>query len=115
MFTQTEYFILMAVLFAGYLFMRVFVVWSFRLPKPPPEQGDHSCNGIDAGELSSRVQHVREKLLEPKPASQTNSFKRELLVQGKREQVAKLAFFQSPPPPPPEPQEPEQGFHLLMA
>ena len=116
---QTEYFILVGILFAGYVCMRVWVVWyAQNLPKAPeePEGSDGpEGKGIEIQELSDRIQRVREEWHEDKPATQTNSFKRELLVESKREQMAKMSFFQNPPPPLPELHDEERGFHLLMA
>lgn len=110
---STEYFILMAILFGGYVCMRIFVVWyAQNLPKAEHEPEDFTIKGIETSELSSRVQRVRKSWTEPKPASQTNRFKRELLVASKREQVVKLAFFQKPPTPPPEE---EHRFYVLLA
>ena len=114
--TQTEYFVFVAILSASYLCMRFAVLWYWRsLPPKETETWDHVGKGIDAEELSGRVQHVRKEWREKKSALQSDAFKRELMVASKREQMAKLSFFQSAAPPPAEPQEPEQGFHLLMA
>ena len=112
---QTEYFILMAILFGGYVCMRIFVVWyAQNLPEAEHEPEDFTGKGLEIGELSDRVHRVRENWHEPRTASQANGFKRGLLVASKREQVVKLAFFQKPPGPPSETQETGDGLHLLL-
>lgn len=112
---QTEYFVLVAILFAAYVCMRVMVVWNgWELPKPERPVEDYAGKGIDAEELSHRVQNTRKKLQDRRAALQATGFKRDVLVGDKREQIAKLAFFQNPPGPSGESQETEDGFCLLM-
>jgi hypothetical protein len=70
--------------------------------------------GIEATQLRARIQHVREDLAQAKVPTQSSNFKRALAVENKRAQIAKLAFFQSPPTPEAEPPDQEHGLHLFL-
>jgi hypothetical protein len=42
------------------------------------------------------------------------SFKRPQLVKERQAEIARMAFFQKPPPPEPPPVEPDHGWNLLV-
>ena len=109
------YFETMAVMLAVYGLLRWLVWEELRSPvveEPPISESDGSPGtAIDASPLCDRLQHVRQDYLAERPAG-PQSFKQPLLVEGKRAEVARQAFFQKPPRP--EPEEPEDGLTLIL-
>jgi hypothetical protein len=108
-----EYFEIAGVLFAAYCVIR-FVIWTELRrdirPDPPSRPFEGAINAIDTTVLSDRLQHVRRDYHVEKPA-QSDSFKRSQLVKSRQEKIARLAFFQKPPP---EPPEHERGWNALL-
>lgn len=103
-----EYFEIAGALFLMYAVVRFGIWQSLRLPDdvPPERISKEPGKPIDATVLSERLQHVRREHQRASPA-QPMSFKQALVLEAKREEVARLAFFQKPPPP--EPLEEEHG------
>lgn len=93
---MAEYFIAMGVLFFCYLCLRCAFSSVWRLPPAPPEPVHLEGHAIETGQLASRVQQVREEIeiAEPGSPARSASFKRAFLVENKREEMAKLDFFQ---------------------
>ena len=112
-----EYFVTMGVLFLFYAIIRFGLWWQLRLPSDPPSQpSDLTKEPIDTRPLAGRLEQVRQDYHPAKPAPQSD-FKRPLLVELKREDIARTSFFQRPPPPPePPPETPdhEHGLSALM-
>src|ERR1700743_1652023 len=95
-----QYLLLTALLFA--LYLCIHCTYAFYWENLPSlfgfsESDDLPGHSIDTRPLSSRVQHVREELTDAKVPVKAAGYKRALMVESKRQQVAKLAFFQSPP------------------
>ena len=112
-----DYFEIAGVLFAAYCVIR-FIIWTeLRLntqPDTPSKPYDGPIKSLDTTVLSHRLQNVRRDYHVEKPA-QSDSLKQSLLVRSRREEIAKLAFFQKPPPePPPEPPEHDHGWNVLV-
>jgi hypothetical protein len=108
-----EYFEIAGVLFVAYCVIRFFIWTELRLdtrPDPPSKPFDGAIKPIDTKALSHRLQDVRRDYTVEKPA-QSDSFKRALLVNHRQEEIARLAFFQKPPPGPPEH---EGGWNALL-
>src|ERR1700688_2639717 len=109
----TDYFIIMAVLFFFYFWLR----WGFKSARSlPPSPGDpigFDHQPIDASQLSDRIQQVREDLAKSKISSSALGFKRAQLVENKRAQLSRFAYFQTPPPSP-EPPEQEHGLPIFL-
>lgn len=106
----------MGVMLAAYAIVRLAIGWEFR-SRPMPEKRwdpmEPELPGIDASKLASRVEQLRQAgyagVIE-----KSASFKKPLMVEEKRREMEKLAFFQNPPPEPPEPPEHEDGMRLLF-
>jgi hypothetical protein len=108
-----EYFELMGLMFGVYCFAR-FIFWLEMRPRtyiPRPLQPGDEGKAINTTALSERLQHVREDYAAGL-AHQSPDFKRALAVERKREEIAKLAFFQEAPPP--ETPEEEHGLNLMF-
>ncbi len=107
----------MGILLASYLFIRLAVEPAIRLPPPPPPYRPivFDGKGIDASELTKRIESVRAGFTESNAPNRPSSFKRELLVASKREEMRRLSFFQNPPPSASEPPPPDHGLPLLLA
>jgi hypothetical protein len=101
------------VLFAVYCVFR-FIIWTelgFDMRQVPPSKPyDGAVRAIDTKVLSVRLQDVRRDYVVEKPVK-SDSFKRALLVNSRQEEIARLAFFQKPPP---EAPEHEQGWNALL-
>lgn len=110
----TDYFILVAILAGCYLVARLAIAESFRLPKPPLERSFGEGHPLDTTSLVGRVQQVREEMPNKASSNQFAQFKRAQLVENKREQMAKLDFFQPPPPTPPTLEDERQLYLLLV-
>ena len=113
----SDYFIAMGILFAVYLLMRVSVVPAVLALKPPPYAPvQFDGKGIDATGLFDRIEQVRNGFTESKARNHSRAIKRALLVDSKRDEMRKLAFFQnsvqSPSEPPPQH---DHGLPLLLA
>jgi hypothetical protein len=105
-----DYLITMGVLFAVYcLIRRVFI-----LPPLPKHPRPMLGKGIDVTDVSERVKHLREELKENKVPGTHPDFKRALRVESKREEIAKLAFFQTPHPQPSEDSEHGHPLNLIL-
>ncbi len=102
-----EYFETAGALFVVYTVVR-FGVWrSLRLPDVPPERrSSEPGKSIDATVLAERMRQVRQDH-QARSAARPTIFNRPFLIEAKREEVAKRAFFQKPPAP--EPSEEEHG------
>jgi hypothetical protein len=112
--SMLAYFETMAVMLAFYCLAR-WLIWAELQPpavKEPrrPWSAEPPGKAIDGSPLCDRLQHVRQDYLMERPAG-PQSFKQPLLVESKRAEVAKQAFFQKPPP---EPEEPEDGFTMVF-
>ena len=107
-----DYFAIVGVLFAAYCVIR-FIIWTeMRLdtrPVQPSKPFDGAGKAIDTKVLSGRLQDVRRDYTVEKSAK-PDSFKQSLLVRS-RQEIARLAFFQKPPPQPPEH---DQGWNVLL-
>ncbi len=108
---MSEYFELAGVLFVIYVAIRVAIASSFGVipSKEADWKAKEAGTGIDASKLSGRMEQLRKDMHVPveKPAS----FKKPLMVEEKRREMEKLAFFQKQPPTP-EPPEQEAGMGL---
>ena len=100
-----EYLISVAVLFAAYCVLRWVYTGNRSLPPLPRHPRVMPGRGLEAGEISDRIKHLREEMKEPQPPHGKPEFKRALRVESERERVAKLAYFQAPPPT--QPTEPQ--------
>ena len=114
--TAREYFEFMAVLLGIYGVFR-FIIWlelrdDFR-PLPPSESSDAKAHPIDTSPLAHRLEEVRQDYALETQAHPALANK-PLLVEERRAEIAKLAFFQKPPPAP-EPPEHEQGLPIMLA
>ena len=118
-----NYFILVAVLLAAYAIVRVAIWWDFHeSSKLPPERPGRRSNKpgtpIDTSKLAGRVEELRQH--DYAAATKAgDEFKKPLLVEEKRREIEKLAFFQKPPPEPTPPVEPPEhehkdGLHLMF-
>jgi hypothetical protein len=109
--TWKEYFELAAALLAFYAIFRVILWWEmgyFRMEdavrkffsKRPPEPKHMDLEGhpIDTTQLVERVRDVRQDFSSEAQAHRPGSLNRSALVESRREEIAKLSFFQKPPP-----------------
>jgi hypothetical protein len=119
LFNVRQYFELMGVLFVVYAAMRLAIGWQLRIgevwPKEPRWDSKETGTAIDASKLTGRLEQLRQSK-HTGTAGKSESFKRPSLVEEKRREMEKLAFFQKPPPttPPPEPPEHEEGMTFLF-
>lgn len=106
-------------LLAIYAVIRVTLFWELRdlPPKGQPWSDKEPGTPIDATKLTARVDQLRQNT-HADPARAAESSKLPLLVEEKRREMQKLAYFQKPPPPPepPEPSDREHdgGLHLVL-
>jgi hypothetical protein len=108
------------ILLAAYAVVRVAIWWDFHeLSKLPPagprRRSDEPGTPIDTSKLAGRVEEVRQHDYAGEGKT-GDEFKKQLLVEEKRREMEKMAYFQKPPPTPPppsEPTEPEGGFSLM--
>jgi hypothetical protein len=113
MFTWPAYFELVAALLGIYGVFRVVIWIQFRRdfqPLPPSKLANYKGQAIDPSHLAERLREVRRDYTAA-VRKQPSSFKRPGLVKSKREQFAKLAFFQRPPP---EQETPDQEHSSLL-
>ena len=122
------YFYIVAALFVLYMAIRWAFISACRLPLIPLEGGrftrfiwrytsfgylapiEFDGKAIDTAEISGRIRQIREELAEGKASPHHHSdFKRARLVETKREQISRLAYFKNLPPVA-EPPETEQGM-----
>jgi hypothetical protein len=105
------------VLFAVYVAMRLAIGWEFELkhlsPQEPHWDETEAGTAIDASKLSGRVKQLRHGG-HAGTVEKSESFKKPLLVEEKRREMEKMAFFQPKPPTTPEPPEHEEGMGLLL-
>jgi hypothetical protein len=95
-----------------YCVFRFGMDWQLRPPREEPYTGPEG-KAIDASILAQRVDEVRQDHsvgMSPKQ----ESFKRPQLVKERQAEIARMAFFQKPPPPEPPPVEPDHGWNLLV-
>ena len=115
-----EYFAIVGVLLVYYVVAR----WAFSDAFSDPQKWQKSrfCKKsyisdpekpIDATPLLGRIGKVREELKFGQTPKGGSVFNRARAVQDKREQIAKLSFFQSSPKPP-EPPQGEDEMPLLL-
>ncbi len=108
-----EYFEIAGLLFVAYCVIR-FIIWTElrrdTRSDPPSRPFDAAINAIDTRVLSDRLQQVRQDY-NTELSAKSDSFKRTLLVNRRQEEIARLAFFQKPPP---EPPEHERGWNVLV-
>ena len=116
---STEYFIILILLLVMYPMLRYAAVGVWEgvreLVKTPRDEKWADSHSLDTASLTDRVQQLREKIPARKSNNQFKEFKRSALVESKRQEMAKRAFFQ--PPPPASVSEPEDDKHsfLLLA
>jgi len=113
--TWKEYLELVGILLGVYAFFRVIIWMQFRWdsrPALPSKNPNYTCCPIDASPLAERLRDVRQDYRAQARAHQPFFVKRALLVASRREQMAKLAFFQKPQP---EPSGQEPPSMLLLA
>ena len=108
----TDYYFLAIAMFVFYVLFRLSYIWDSRhLGTPKPER-HWTGHPIDTSTIASRVHHIRENYEAEIPPHEL-AFKRALLVESKREEIARQPFFQHPEPPEP-PEEEEHGHALLI-
>jgi hypothetical protein len=110
---SVDFFIAFGVMFTGYCVVRVALWWEFQRysyrPASTPFNGQSQA--IDTSSLSKRLEQMRQNH-EVQPHGQPPSFKKSLLVESRREQLARSGFFQKPPQS--EPPEEEHGMTVLL-
>jgi hypothetical protein len=118
--TLLEYYEFAAALFVIYLLVRT-LIWAqlrmelredseSRLESEPSNVQSHP---IDTTELEHRLQEVRRDYA-AEARAHPSAVNKPLLVAERREEIAKMAFFQKPPPEPESPGK-EHGSPLLLA
>ena len=115
---STEYFIILILLLVMYPLLRYAAVGVWEgvreLVKTPRDEEWTNSPSLDASQLTNRIQQVREKMPTRESRNQFKEFKRSVLVESKRQEMAKRAFFQPPPPAPAtEPEDDKHSFLLL--
>jgi hypothetical protein len=113
-----EYFELAAVLLGVYGIFRVIIWLEFRAfsdikSLPPSERSNITTHAIDTSRLVHRLEDVRREFA-AEARAHPPSPKKPLLVEERRAEIAKLAFFQKPTPEP-EPPDQGQGLPVLLA
>ena len=114
MITWKEYFEFAAALMGIYAVFRVFI-WlgfrnDFREVDMQSERSGMENHPIDTSHLAERVEEVRRDHAAEAQAHPGGG-KKPLLVAERRAEIAKLGFFQRPPP---EPEPPEQEHGLVL-
>ena len=108
-----EYFEVFGVLLGLYAFFRLFIWSAFWVDShPPPSSGDWEAHPLDASHIAQRLQEVRQDYTRKARARGATSAK-QFRVGERRKKIAKLAFFQRPPPPAPEPPEHDHGLLFI--
>jgi hypothetical protein len=115
MITWGEYFAGFGVMFVIYAIIRIGIWLDFRsYRKPLPEKPwDGSATFINISPLAERIQHVKEDY-GTGPQARPADFKKPLMVEEKRKEIAQLAFFQNVREPAPEEHEDDGGPALLL-
>jgi hypothetical protein len=108
-----DYFTIAGVLFVLYCIARVPFWCDQRLAKRLPREWHGSGHAVDASPLVTRLQRVREENYAG-VAGRPAPFKREALVESKRQELAQMAFFQRPVTPEPPPEEHQDHLMVLM-
>ena len=118
--TWTEYFECAGALLVIYALVRTLVWAQLRLElrgglgsRPESEPSNLQSHPIDTTELEHRLQEVRRDYAAEAHAH-PSAVNKPLLVAERREEIAKMAFFQRPPPEPELPEK-EHGSPLLLA
>lgn len=113
----TEYFIIMLAMLVVYPVLRYVVVSTFddalRLSKIRRADSQLDGHSLDANPLANRVRQVREEISGKNSSNQFKEFKRSALVESKRQELARLRFFQPPPNAPAPEREDERHSFLL--
>jgi len=109
-----EYFCIVAFLFLAYLCLRYAIIAAVKLPALPREPVHGHGKGIEAEQISNRIQQVRVALAHANVPGQAAGFKRALMVQNKRAQIAGMAFFQARPPVVPKSDDESHQLRLLV-
>ena len=108
------YFSIFGGLFLLYTVVR-FSLWeACRPPKGEPEDWKTDARPgtpIDASLLAKRVEQLKKDYTGELPATQ-DTFKKPLLVEQRREEIAQLAFFHRPKEP--DPPEKDDGFAWMF-
>ncbi len=111
-----DYFITLATLLGVYAFFRV-IIWLELRNDLKPVSRSASYKGkshpIDTTQLEHRLEEVRRDFA-AEAQTHPSAANKPLLVEQRRAEIAKLAFFQKPPPEP-EPPEKEPGSPMLFA
>jgi hypothetical protein len=108
-----EYFECAGVLLVVYGVFRVVIGLQLRndfKPRPPSEPSNIQSHPIDTSPLAHRLEEVRQDYATEAHAHPASA-KTPLLVEQRRAEMAKLAFFQKPPP---APEPPEQEPRLML-
>jgi hypothetical protein len=108
------YFELLGTLLAAYFVVRLAIGWEYgRLPPdfPRGKSTGPAGRGIDTCALSGRVEQLRQDA-HAGSVNPSASFKKPLMVEERRREIEKRAFFQKAPMP--EPPEQEEGVTLLF-
>ena len=108
----TEYSVVAGAMLLLYLLFRLYFVWEIRHWFSAPKERTLTGQPIDTSTIASRVHHIRENY-ETETPPHGLAFKRALLVESKREEIARQPLFQHPEPPVP-PEEEEHGHALLI-
>src|ERR1700722_20492332 len=72
------------------------VYLDYRSLPPPEKPTEFNGKVLDTEELLGKVQQARAEMTAPKSPSPHPTFKRALMVESKREEIARLSFFQNP-------------------
>ena len=120
MVTWTEYFELAGALLVIYVLVRTLIWAQLRMElrehsesRIESEPSNVPSHPIDTKELEHRLQEVRRNYA-AEARAHPSAANKSLLVAERREEIAKQAFFQKPPPEPEQPEK-EPGAPLLLA
>jgi len=119
MLNATDYFIVFGVLVGIYAVVRVIIWLEFCFTQADLRRSLSRPSGIqnhpiDTSRLAHRLEDVRRDYA-AEARTHVHSLNKPLLVEERRAEIAKLAFFQRPPTPEPEPPSHEHGSSLLLA
>jgi hypothetical protein len=109
-----DYFEVVAAMLGIYAIIRVTIWLQDRIDFRPPQSESSNCeaHSIDTSQLAQRMEEVRRDYVAEAHAHPPSS-KQPLLVEQRRAEIAKLAFFQKPPEP--GQSEQEHGLPVLLA
>ena len=102
-----SYFFTAGVMFLIYVAARFSFWYNDRSPKP--RHDDRPGSAIDAAPLTERLQRVKDSYTAELPAGH-NPFKKPLQVEQRRQEIARMAYFQKPV----QVDEPEKHDGLTM-